>query len=303
MTNIEYEQILNNVKKLHKINFNQIIKHNNFNESFSYKNVFNIEENRFKSAYDIVDYCDNCKNCNTPKNEDLDYKLCNISHGSHTIDFLEAFGIDDIKSEFINNNWNTQPVLFLMETPSKDYKIYDYIKTDIEHTGKKPAHNWYWIHEDWTNLFKENKFNDSRYYGLKSYGKMVASLIYQYKLANAYLTNIVKCGMNSFYFNGKETPKEKFLNLYDYKEKCIEICINSILVKEIEALRNNRKLIIFAFGNRTYQTVRKYFNDNNKYEIVKMPHPADYHISNDYRKYILKGIVEEILEKYDCNIR
>lgn len=298
MTLKEYEYILQCVKRLHNINFNELIKHKNFNDNFSYRTVYDENENCFKSDYEVIGYCDKCASFNAAEKDENEYRLCNISHGSHTFDFLEAFGIEDVKAELIHNYWNTQPVLFLMETPSVDYNIYNYLKSDIDHKGKRPAYNWYWIHEDWTNRFNKNEFNGAKHFGVKSYGKMVASLIYQYKLANAYLTNFVKCGMNYIKYENSERIQQLFLNITNYNKDCIDTCFGNVLNKEIDALRGNNQLIIFTFGNSTYDFAKKYLNDKEKYYIRKLPHPANYHISNDYRKYILKGIVEETLQKY-----
>ena len=329
----KYETIDKIVKELHKINFGAedgIIKigddHDLSNCDIEIRkpNDYEPEIKEFMHIKKIEDYCKKCEaiRCNIQKYDkagkeikDSNFKLCNISHGTHTFDFLKACGLDPEKV-IEDVKWTDIPVLFLMENPSFDYDIYDYINknkdTDEKDTnGKRPAKKWYWIHSDWSDDYKKGKFNKDEYLRQKCYGRMVFALINQYKLANAYMTNAVKCGMSDAKYDASKENKNyvnetKALNLGHYEEKCIETCFDTFLKEEINALLGNKdELIIFAFGSRTYWYIGDFMAGEASNElrrkiknckIILMPHPAD-RTKNDFRKYILKGKMDEALNK------
>ena len=305
-----YENISKIVKTLHKINFGAddgIIKISDDYDLLKNceKKPINDKSEKIEFMHNkIIDYCKECDRiCHIEENDN--FKLCNISHGTHTFDFLEACGQNP--KEILNNKeWTDIPVLFLMENPSLDYDIYDYINNETD--GKRPAKKWYWIHSDWTADYQNGngKFEDDTYLKQGIYGRMVFSLINQYKLANAYLTNAVKCGMSDAKFDDTKenhVSETEAKNLSEYKFECIKTCFKKILIKEINALLSNKNdLIIFAFGSRTYWDIKDFMSNNYlknekkdiNCKIIKMPHPAS-RLNNDYRKYVLKGKIEEAL--------
>src|SRR3989337_2440039 len=71
------------------------------------------------------------------KINDNKYKLTNISHGSHTIDFVALIQ----KNEIEMTSWIEAPVMFVFESPSRAHG------DDIEYKGilKKPSPEWYWV--------------------------------------------------------------------------------------------------------------------------------------------------------------
>lgn len=301
---MSYDKLCETVKELHEICFNQkdgVIRHSGYNEDFSYKNNYCGSDRTtacFKQPDIITGYCDLCRNCAVPENaeENNKFKLSSISHGSHTFDFLEAFGITDIEKHI--DGWNADPVLFLMENPSLDYGIYDYLPGDKNHIGKRPAKEWYWIHCD-HNQYEQFKTN--KYLRMSEYGDMVASLIVQFKLANAYLTNVVKCGMSDAEY--KEGAKNNltesaFKNTWSYQPQCIKTCMEKVLLREVQALRQyHDDLTVFAFGGRVFELAGEFFREygfSDRVRLYKLPHPAG-RMSNDYRRYVLKGIISEAM--------
>lgn len=304
-----YKNIEEIVSNIHEINFGKygVIRLDTQVNEKNYKALFE-KDNQFSDK--ILGYCTRCegKEINTPdETSDVnskDYRLCNISHGTHTFDFLEAAKLDPEKV-VSNNEWIDTPVLFLMENPSINYEdMYRSIGSD-ENKDKHPTHKWYWLNSRWQSDNENGLFDSNAYLKLGSYGQMVFSLIKQYKLANAYVTNIVKCGMSNV--NDKDAKKEIALNTDYYKEACIKKCIDNVLKNEINGLlgEDSKEIIVFAFGNRTYKlfhNAMKYLElEDKKIYLAHLPHPANHYISNDYRPFILKGVVEDVLkyrEKY-----
>ena len=311
--NNSYENVKNIVNELHDINFKRIIQH---------KNITELEQDDFTKYCDfrgkIIDYCDKCdreKSYAPREKREQYFKLNNISHGTHSFDFLHSFGKSNKEIEgFFENGWRDEPVLFLMENPSveepikdykEDWKLYDYVDADVNKNGKRPAANWYWIHGDKKKEFKDKYFDGDRFFVQSQYGNMVAALIYQFKLGNAYLTNLVKCGISDARFEDGKFVETGYRNLDEYSDDCKRTCIRHILLEEIKALCKSddglRPLRIFAFGDRPYRYVQDFLknceeNLNLKYKLYQLPHPASRE-KNIYRKYILKGALAESFQE------
>lgn len=235
--------------------------------------------------------CENMgNNVSSVEKDNKKYNLRYVSHGAHSLDFCASMGI---KPE---NDWNDIPVLFLFENPSIQYAEL-YQKQPIENK-KYPALQWYWI-----NKYGYNK-DDCVYpkcYKQLNYGGLIASLIKTFKLGNAYMTNVIKCSMNT------EDGKKSLGTSY-YHNDCIKTCVNNILTKEVNILIGNdssKKLIIFAFSKQVYNLAIKYLIPNLKKiecQLCLLPHPAS-RLSNDYRKYVIFGKVYKLLHlnKIDCH--
>lgn len=93
------------------------------------------------------------------------------------------------------------------------------------------------------------------------YGELVESAILTFKLKNAYLTNLVKCGLND--------ENNHYKGIGSINEECIKNCVNEYLINEIEIVKPN---VIFTFGSNAYKYTDKFLGD--KYKIVGLPHPA-----------------------------
>lgn len=233
-------------------------------------------------------YCTYCEEKEYNKSQrsgnDTDYRLHFVSHGTHSLDFCKSMSIT------LDDTWNDIPVLFLFENPSIQYgELFEKEAIKYGKSNKYPAKKWYWVHGGYD---KEDCIYPKSY-KQGCYGELIACLIKSFKLANAYMTNIVKCGMNTD--DGK-----KYLGTEYYHEECIKNCINNVLKKEIEILNAKKeKLIIFAFSKRVYNLAVQYLDIGN-YEICLMPHPAS-RLANDYRKYVLFGKVYKTLKNNHCN--
>lgn len=208
-------------------------------------------ENGYRHAA-VQSYCTLCDEKGINTCSDSQYKLCNISHGSHTKDFLSAGRIDDLL------NWNSAGVMFVMEGPSKDYGIYE--TREIEKEGvcykKRPSKLWYWIHQDMEITGYPNRFRGGEY------GEFVASAIVTFRLANAYMTNLVKCGLNN-------PQDDTYKGIGWYHSECIKCCYENYLKEEISIVQPK---VIFTFGTKVYNFVSELTGGSVK--IVGLPHPA-----------------------------
>ncbi|HVI47868.1 MAG TPA: uracil-DNA glycosylase family protein [Chitinophaga sp.] len=234
------------------------LKKLNFNDLLQLDNSINIDEYTFNSyllnqRHKITGYCVRCETngCNTCPS-DSSYTLQNISHGATTEDLLHA--TDQLNIDF--TEWHTEGVLFLMESPSKDYDIYE----DVVFNGytKRPTKLWYWIHEP------QQKYNYPEQFIGGTYGKLFNSIVFTFQLKNAYLTNLVKCGLNDV--------NDNYKGLKDYNPACVKNCYESFLKKEIEII--NPK-VIFCFGSRVYNFLwDQYEKDDFPWIVIPLPHPA-----------------------------
>ena len=260
------------VKILHQINFdknNGILHMGNFNDDYRYSEFF-LDYNEKK----ILVHKNKCTgNCNICKDN-----FSSVTHGTHTFDFLDAHGINRSEIE----GWSKYPVVFVFENPSNINDDYFYINTSPAYPKR-----WYWI--SYQSDTDNNKFIYPNFFVNKEYGWMVYSAIRTFKIANAYVTNMVKCG--------KCNDKKGYLTTDEYDASDINNCIEKILVKEIDAVRGEdpeQSVILFAFGDRVYDKLKDKKNCFGKCNIYKLPHPAS-RLQNSYRKYVLFGQIYSAL--------
>ena len=266
------------VKDLHEINFgaNGIIRPTRGGADYDYDTW---KKNKKKHCYKSAYYCDMCDAILNNKNGD-NFPLTNISHGTHTYDFIMAHNKneEDRKKKFNETeSWPKAPVIFVMENPGA-LSGNDYIETG---KGKKKAiESWYWLDGD---MDSDENYIYPNYFKQGEYGRLVYSIINTFKISNGYLTNMVKCGAGRY--NG---TKYEYANTEEYRDDIIDNCIKTQLHTEINAMRggcDDNKVIIFAFGQRTYSKLKTVFA-NDKYSIYLLPHPAS-RLANDYRKHVL----------------
>ena len=295
----QFEQVLNIKRELNHINFGNggIIQTQGDISSMHYHNAFKGRNG------EVVSVCEECKdalelpfcnNCSSKEKCDkTEYRLRNMAHGTHTIDYLFALDkenrlekMEDCASILCDENWNDLPVLFLLENPSTNY--YDLYASDNK-MRKRPANGWFWIGSD----YSKKDYTYPHYLAQGWYGEMICALIKMFKLGNAYATDIVKCGMNGEDGNG-------YLSTWCYNPECIRKCVGNYLVKEIKTLtKYNKTIVVFAFSQRVASLINGAFSsipdlkDINPI-ICLMPHPSN-RLANDYRKYVLYGKAKKAL--------
>jgi hypothetical protein len=198
----------------------------------------------------IVGYCIECerKGCHISVQEPA-FSLKNISHGAHTTDFLVA-----LRETVDVTGWHDEPILFVYEAPSLDYGIYEPVT--YEQVTKRPTKDWYWIHHDQD----VRRFPDSFTGG--TYGDFVLSAILTFRLKNAYMTNLVKCGLNT-------DDGQQFRGLASFQPTCVQLCVDRYLRREIEILEPR---VIFAVGAAVYNWVAS--TVRSTIPTHQLPHPA-----------------------------
>lgn len=227
-------------------------------------------------------YCTRCNAVEPLVNEgsaDKQYQFTSITHGTHTLDFLDAHEGVDI------GNWSTKPVLFLFENPgaanSGNFGKDGYHKpSELPPRGERlPCKWWYWINGQ--DECTSDDFLYPNWFVQKEYGWMVCSAIHTFKMANAYVTNMVKCGIGS-------TLKE-YVTIESYNTQIVDNCFEH-LKAEVSALRGtcDEEVTVFAFGKHVYGMLKDREEALAPCKIHLLPHPAN-RLANDYRKYVLLG--------------
>ena len=240
------KEYFDSLSDLRKLNFTDLISVG-VPDAKSY--TYNEYKNNNYEHKPITGYCISCeeKGCHTAKDDDS-YKLTNISHGAHSSDFFRALnGVESVKG------WHQQPILFVYESPSRDYGIYKPV--DYKGYKKHPAKQWYWILEDQEMTSYPDRFKGGEY------GGFVLSAIQTFRLANVYMTNLVKCGLNN--------EDGEFKGLSSFKEDTINNCYSNYLMREISIIKPK---IIFAVGANVEYWVRLFVEES--FYVQQLPHPA-----------------------------
>ena len=235
------------VRKLKKLNFADLL-------ILEHPDVANYGFNKYRqNDYrhpQIIGYCTECerKGCSTSVQKP-GFSLKNMSHGAHSADFLAA-----LREAVDVTGWHEEPVLFVYEAPSLDYGIYEAVT--YQQWTKRPAKEWYWIHRD-QDVYR---FPDSFTGG--TYGDFVLSAILTFHLKNVYVTNLVKCGLNTD--DGKH-----FQGLASFQPTCVQTCIDRYLLREIKIFKPR---VIFAVGAGVYNWVAS--TVGGSIPTHQLPHPA-----------------------------
>lgn len=279
-------------KELHSINFDKdgiIYVSNNYDnfDDLIIKGDIHLKH--------IEGCCQECDKVNPayitekPSKDTQNYKLMRISHGSHSFDFFCTS--EELKRKYLEAQdlWTSHPVIFIFENPSLSYDLYD---DSIDNkTRKHPAKSWYWIHN--------SQFDDEKYpenFSMKKYGELFFSIVNTFKLENAYLTNMVKCGMSC----SDNSKNKNFLSTTSYNPEIIRNCTEKFLIKEIEILSRQRNdITVFCFGDIVFSQVTKLLSTLKleKCQVCKLPHPARI-MSNEDRKVLLFSKMFAYLRPY-----
>jgi hypothetical protein len=144
--------------------------------------------------------------------------------------------------------------MFLYESPAGGETLYK--RVAYRGHSKAPTKEWFWVHGDNAPVTFPHGFQGG------VYGQFVFSAIMTFRLANPYVTNLVKCGMN-------DSKGTQFRNLACYSDECVENCYKRFLDREMAILKPR---LLFAVGSSVedrliYLTKRPVF-------IQQLPHPA-----------------------------
>ncbi len=213
--------------------------------------------------------CVRCETSGLASQTEMDSKpkLSLISHGAHSQDYLSLLKGKSPKSSI---DWRDNPVLFVLESPSTDSGQYH--EEDTREIWKKPARSWYWLPDE-SKLENYDPLNYAKNSTQGKYGEYFASIIYRFGLRNAYVTNMMKCGISTL---GKP--------IFDSGQyKCVrDNCIDQYLSREIKIFQPEA---IFTFGTNAYDGVRRNFKEYDpSRNLICLPHPASRHKKNKFQE-------------------
>lgn len=240
---------------LNELNFSKLIQLNLTDVNrYSVSDYFDNDKRHPK----VTSYCTCCEDKGIKVCGNSEYTLQNISHGSCSKDFLQA-----ISPRYSIDNWNSSGVVFIMESPSKDYGIYEDVSIvkNGKQYKKRPSKLWYWVHD------KMNVSGYPQFFKGLTYGELIASAIVTFKLSNAYLTNLIKCGLYNVSNDG-------YKGVDHYDQQCIDLCIKEYLEREIDLIKPK---VIFTFGSKVYQKVTSSLSSlikRDRIKVIGLPHPA-----------------------------
>ncbi len=254
-----------NLESLRELNFGQLIQLKDRDPA-----TYTFDDCR-KNCFthpDVQGYCVECDRNGWHQSEKKPgLRLRNISHGAHASDFLSA-----MSSQPSIEGWHNDGVMFIFETPSNGGA---FSKEPIEYAGhlKHPVEGWYWIHQGFEGSAESRSFPSG--FRQKKYGDFVLSAILTFKLANAYATNLVKCGLNN-------QSREGYGKIGDFNPKCVKECASRFLKREIELVRPK---VIFAMSKKVEDYLKQFDAvkgrlDTPKVKIQRLHHPAYWRMSN-----------------------
>ncbi len=258
---------------------NQALRLLNFNSLLILRDDVPVENYDFNKYLEndehlLKGYCTKCEEqgCNICPT-DQEYKLLNISHGASSDDIFSATG----ESNLDFSNWHDEGVMFIMEGPSiDDWGLYKELK--FNEYSKRPTRLWYWIHD------KQKKLEYPEQFWGRSYGPLFNSIVFTFKLRNAYLTNFVKCGLNN--------ANNQFKGIREYNYASVSTCFENYLLKEIEIIKPK---VIFCFGSTVLNYLDDMYPDNYPFIVVGLPHPARARIGfkDEYYRHLYYSIILE----------
>lgn len=242
-------------KKINELRFGKLIQYADpQNQSYTYDDG----TKRYIRSDTPTAVCQECEANSVNKSSDDEFSLQIVSHGIHSLDLFEIQKFNDY------SDYRDDAVMLVMESPASNldacYKE--------EFDGKHPAKVWWWA--DGKSTAKSTTYPNE--FSSKKYGDFFNSFVHTFKLRNAYMTNLVKCGML------KDSDHNKYGNLDKFPSECKNKCIENIFLNEVEALKPK---VIFTLSSKVYN----YLNEKKvikrieeklgtKPYIVTLPHPA-----------------------------
>lgn len=248
-------------KEINELRFGKLIQYTDpQNQSYTY----NDEMERYIRSDTPTAVCHECEDNSANKSSDGEFSLQIVSHGIHSLDLFKIQKFNDY------SDYRDDAVMLVMESPASNLDAC--YKEEID--GKHPAKVWWWADGKSTDDHKSTDERTTYPYGFSSrkYGEFFNSFVHTFKLKNAYMTNLVKCGMLN-------SDHDKYGNLDKFPAKCISMCFKEIFLKEVEALKPK---VIFTLSSKVYNylTANKRLNEIKgvkgceSLDIVALPHPA-----------------------------
>lgn len=248
-------------EEINELRFGKLIQYADpQNQSYTYDD----ETKRYIRSDTPTAVCQECEDNSANKSSDGEFSLQIVSHGIHSLDLFKIQKFNDY------SDYRDDAVMLVMESPASNLDAC--YKEEID--GKHPAKVWWWADGKSTDDHKSTDERTTYPYGFssKKYGEFFNSFVHTFKLKNAYMTNLVKCGML------KDSDHNKYGNLDEFPDKCISMCFKEFFLKEVEILKPK---VIFTLSSKVYN----YLNVGKVIEkiekklgakpyIVALTHPA-----------------------------
>lgn len=252
-------------KIMNDFNFGGLYEYNE--EKGRYYEFEKYQNDKVYAKLEMVKNISNLKPILTVKEEldktlkDTELRCGIISNGNHGLDLLEIYNenhkndpIDFKKFEKVDEETK---VMFVFDSPANNLKDCFGYDENLEDLFKKEPKEFLckhlWRSKD---LDIDNCKNKEVLTGSKSYGQMIVSFMYNYKMKNVYTTNL-------FRYEITARNKEAFVSLGSMKKKdLVDPVFKDIFLKEAEAFKPD---IIVAVG----KTVYKYLTGKNRKQQLK----------------------------------
>jgi Uracil DNA glycosylase superfamily len=171
-----------------------------------------------------------------------------MSHGCDSADFEAILGTMPKSGPVV-----TEPILFLLENPGKDYDNGKKVKFDGFEKEPPVKHYYFSPSTDvWPNKLDEFKEN--------FYGPYFAYLMRKHQLTNVYITNLVKCKYHDSQDETVNTPSDIYKN-----------CVDLWLRREIRYF--DPKLVV-CFGERAEGGFKFAYSEKSFIKSVCLYHPS-----------------------------
>lgn len=239
-------------KKINELRFGKLIQYADpQNQSYTYDD----ETKRYIRSALPTGVCNECER----ESSDGEFSLQIVSHGIHSLDLFKIQKFNDY------SDYRDDAVMLVMESPASNLDAC--YKEEID--GKHPAKVWWWA--DGKTTTESATYPDG--FSSRKYGELFNSFVHTFKLKNAYMTNLVKCGML------KNSDDSKYGNLDKFPSECKNNCFENIFLEEVERLKPK---VIFTLSSKVYNylTANKRLNEIKgvkgceSLDIVALPHPA-----------------------------
>ncbi len=247
------------LKEINKLRFGKLIQYDEpQNQSYG-TDIDDKGKVRYVRSALPTGVCNLCKKNSANKSSDGEFSLKIVSHGIHSLDLFKIQKFNDY------SDYRDDAVMLVMESPASNL---DACYSE-EFYGKHPAKVWWWA--DGKTTAESATYPDG--FSSRKYGEFFNSFVHTFKLKNAYMTNLVKCGML------KDSDHNEYGNLDKFPSECKNNCFENIFLEEVKALKPK---VIFTLSSKVYNylTANKRLNEIKgvkgceSLDIVALPHPA-----------------------------
>jgi len=233
--------------------------------------------NRYPQPVCCEGYCVSCEDAGLL--EGTGKRLDKMSHGCDSSDFEAVLGPLPNEGPPVE-----RPILFLLENPGGDYKIYE----EVPFRGfrkRLPVWHYYWTPDvtDWPSCAPGASGN--------FYGPYFAYLMRRHQLKNVYITNLVKCKWT----NDEVVATEGSQGKRNWRSDIVNCCVTNYLARELKIFD---PVVAFCFGRKAEAGLRNLLAKDSVCSVRYLLHPAAIQL----RARALGMIREEMIRQNDQSV-